>query len=482
MNDKEVRVRFAPSPTGNLHVGGARTALFNWIFAKSKAGKFLLRIEDTDKARSKAEFTESILESLKWFGISWDEKIFYQSEHIDEHRRAAETLLKNGAAYKCFCTPETLERKRKEAPKDSRTFRYDGTCRNLSAAEVQAKEEAGERYAVRFKTMEGETVFHDMIHGRTVFSNAEIDDFVILRGDNTPTYMLAVIVDDFEMNISHVVRGDDHISNTPKQIMLYKALGWDVPEFGHMPIILGPDKARLSKRHGADSVKVYRERGYLPEAVFNYITLLGWSPGDDREILSAEEVFRLFKIENSQKKSAVFDEQKLLWMNDMYISGMPDSDLALKIMPILENDTELKQLVSNRGEKYLEEVLELSKNRLKLLTDFNLYCGYYYRDPATFDPKAVKKHWKDERTKEFLARVRICLKECEDYSIEGIESAIRSLADEQTISAAKLIHPTRLALTGFGVSPGIFELLFILGRETVVRRLENAVQHLEGTA
>jgi len=309
MNQRKVRVRFAPSPTGYLHIGGARTAVFNWVFAKSRSGKFLLRIEDTDKTRSSRQFLDSIINSMKWLGLTHDEDIYIQSEHIQIHRETVELLLKSGHAYKCFCSQDILDKKRLQAQKEKRNYLYDGTCRNLSPEEIAAQEEKGLPYTVRCRIPEGETVVNDLIHGKTVFSNAEIDDFIILRQDGTPTYMLAVVVDDNELGITHVIRGDDHLSNTPKQIILYKALGWDVPEFGHMPTILGPDKARLSKRHGAVSVEVYRDRGYLPEAVCNYLMLLGWSPGNDREILPMDEVIDLFRIEYSQKKSLVFDEQ-----------------------------------------------------------------------------------------------------------------------------------------------------------------------------
>jgi len=480
METQERRVRFAPSPTGYLHIGGARTAVFNWIFARSRGGKFLLRIEDTDRKRSTQEFLDSILQSLRWLGLNWDEEPFIQSMNSERHRSAVEELLRRGAAYKCFCTKEILERKRQKNGRRERMYRYDGTCRNLTEDEAAAHEEAGEPFVVRCRIPEGETVVDDLIHGRTVFNNREIEDFVIQRQDMSPTYMLAVVVDDHAMNITHVIRGDDHLSNTPKQIILYNALGWRVPQFGHMPMILGPDKSRLSKRHGAVSVEAYRERGYLPEAVRNFLILLGWSPGEDREIISIDEVVRLFRIEDSNKKSAVFDEQKLLWLNRKYLSEMPGRALAERLLPYIARDKELDRLVGEKGEKYLLTVIGLVKNRLKLLPEFITHCGYFYRDPVTYEPAAVKKHWNDPAVRERLARVRLCILNCGDYTLDGIEADMRTLADEMGIPAAQLIHPTRVALTGLGGSPGLFEVLYVLGRETVARRLENAVSFLGG--
>ncbi|MFC1732849.1 glutamate--tRNA ligase [candidate division KSB1 bacterium] len=480
MKQSEVRVRFAPSPTGFLHIGGARTAIFNWIYTRSKDGKFLLRIEDTDKTRSSQEYLDSILGSLEWLGLDWDEDLYVQSAHVEYHRDVVMRLLESKKAYKCFCTAEMLAEKRKRAEKVKGSYLYDRTCRYLTPGECAREENSGKPFAIRCAVPEGKTVFRDLIHGETTVSNSEIEDFVILRQDSTPTYMLAVVADDHMMNISHVIRGDDHISNTPKQIILYRSLGWSIPEFGHMPLILGQDKTRLSKRHGAVSVDAYRERGYLPEALFNYLSLLGWSPGDDRELMTRDEIVQRFQIEDSQKKSAVFDEQKLNWINGQYISGMEDRKLAERIKPVLQVDPELNRLVRERGDTYLKNVLNVSKHRLKVLQDFLIYCAYYYRDPATYDPDAVKKYWKGEELTGRLAGVRLAVKDCSDYSLEGIESAVRERADLTGISAAKLIHPTRLAITGFGVSPGLFEVMKMLGKDTVIRRLEKAIRFLEG--
>ncbi|MCP4727200.1 MAG: glutamate--tRNA ligase [bacterium] len=479
--NKEVRVRFAPSPTGFLHIGGARTAIFNWIFARHNRGKFLLRIEDTDKKRSTQEYFDAILSSLKWLGIDWDEDYTVQSGNIDLHRNEVSRLLESGSVYKCFCPPELLEKKKNEAQKQKLPEKYDRTCLELSGDEIKELESNNTPCVIRFRVPEGETVFNDLIHGKTVFQNCEIDDFVILRADDTPTYQFAVVVDDHNMNITHIIRGNDHLSNTPKQIMLFNAFGWDVPDFAHMPMILGQDKTRLSKRHGAVSLEHYRELGYLPEAVFNYLTLLGWSPGNDREVVSKEEIIEKFEISDTSKKSAVFDEVKLQWINNQYITAMDIPELAELIERKLVQDIELGRLVEEIGKDYLFQILDLQRSRLRLLTDFIPFAGYFYRDPVTYDPAAVKKHWLKNTPDvlERLGRMRLIMKECADYTEEGIEQDIRGLAEEIDISAAKLIHPTRLALTGYGVSPGLFELMHLLGQETVIRRLEKAVTYLQ---
>ncbi|MFC1555276.1 glutamate--tRNA ligase [candidate division KSB1 bacterium] len=479
MKKSNIKVRFAPSPTGYLHIGGARTALFNWIFAKHNSGTFLLRIEDTDRSRSNQKFLDSILASLKWLGIDWDEEIYTQSNNVAEHISAAEELMNGGFAYKCFCSAEDIEA-RKNVSQDKRsTYKYDGFCRDLSKSETDGKMKEEKPYVIRFRVPEGKTEFVDAVHGRTVFQNSEIDDFVLLRADKTPTYQLAVVVDDHLMEISHVIRGDDHLSNTPKQILLYRSFGWELPVFAHMPMILGKDKSRLSKRHGAVSSDAFREKGYLSEAIRNYLVLLGWSPGDDVEILPIEDVVRLFQLEDTLKKSAVFDEDKLKWMNDKYISALSETLLISELQLFLEQDDDLYKSVKEKGDEYLIGVLKLIRPRMKLLTDFIPFAGYFYRDPVVYDPEAVKKYWMDEKVAERLGRVRLSILDCQDFTIENIEKIIRTLAEELGISAAKLIHPVRVALTGFSVSPGLFEVIYCIGKDSTVRRLENAVNYLQ---
>lgn len=471
MEPQEIRTRFAPSPTGYLHLGGARTALFNWLFAKKHNGQFLLRIEDTDRQRSSEEMTRQIFEGLVWLGLQWDGEVIYQGARARLHREHAQKLVRQGNAYACFCSKEELDARRREAESRKQAYRYDGTCRWLSPGEVKQKMDAGLPYAIRFKTPEGETVWQDAVHGEIRVNNKEIDDFIILRSDGSPIYQLAVVVDDHLMGITHVIRGDDHISNTPKQILLYQAFGWPVPSFAHVPLILGPDKKRLSKRHGATSIEEYRNMGILPEALFNYLVLLGWSPGDDREILTREEIIEAFSLEGISGKSAIFDEKKLLWMNGQYISHTPDEKLWSYVSELLVQQNVMSLSEALARKEYLLRVIRLMKPRVRLLTDFVASASYFYADPKTFDQKGVRKYLKEPRVWGLLQRYTETIAQLEPFSEAALEDELRSLAEKEGLAAAQLIHPLRLALTGKTVSPGLFELMVLLGKETVVRRL-----------
>jgi len=470
------RVRFAPSPTGFLHIGGARTAIFNWLFARHHGGKFLLRIEDTDFARSSREMADAIIDGLSWLGIDWDEEPVYQSQRLALYQKACDQLLGEGRAYYCFCSQERLEKIRQEKGKERSAYFYDGKCRNLSAQEVNHLLQKNKHPVVRFKVQSGKTLFNDEIRGSLTFDHKEIDDFVIMRSDNIPTYHLAVVVDDHEMKISHIIRGDDHLTNTPKQVLLYQALGWQVPRFAHVPLILGSDKKRLSKRHDATSVSEYRQAGYLPEAMFNFLALLGWSSGDNQEILTKQELIERFSLQNISKNSAIFDKAKLMWMNSQYISQMSDDDLYQRIKPLIQN-SEIDS--ANFNENYIKRSISLLKTRLKKLTDYLAYGQYFFKDPEQYDKKAVKKHWRGEDLSDRLSRTRDVISQLNEFTEQNIEAAIRNLADEMQISAAKLIHPVRVALTGFAVSPGLFELIEVLGKEVTVRRLNRAIEYLE---
>ncbi len=468
---QEVRTRFAPSPTGYLHVGGARTALFNWLFARKHQGKFLLRIEDTDRERSSEEMTRKIFEGLIWLGLTWDEDIVYQGKRAAVHREVAYQLVQQGKAYPCFCTPEELEAKRQQARREKRAYRYDGTCRNLASADVKARMAEGKPFAIRFKVEPQVIRWDDGVHGPIEVNSRELDDFIILRSDGSPIYHLAVVVDDHHMRITHVIRGDDHISNTPKQILLYQALGWEIPQFAHLPLILGPDKKRLSKRHGATAVDEYQRMGILPEAMFNYLALLGWSPGDDREILSREEILQAFDLKGISKNNAVFDEKKLIWMNGQYIHQMP----VEKLWPLVQ------ELVVERGlftkaqaieqRQYLMQVIALLKTRVKLLPEFVDGARYFFEDPTTFDPKGLRKHLKTPQAWELLEAYTAELEQLTDFTEEPLETHLRAFAERHGVSAAKIIHPVRLAITGVTVTPGLFEVMTLLGKETVLRRL-----------
>lgn len=475
-NDKNIRVRFAPSPTGYLHIGGARTAIFNWLFARKNHGKFLLRIEDTDFARSNEDMVAAIYDGLKWLGLTWDEDPVFQSSRLDLYRNACEKLVQSGKAYYCFCSQQRIEALRAVNRTKRAAYFYDGHCRNLSNHETQTLLKSNVPKVIRFSVEPGNTTFADLIHGSLTFDNQEIDDFVILRSDNIPTYHLAVVVDDYDMKISHVIRGDDHLTNTPKQILLYRAFGWELPKFAHVPLILGSDKKRLSKRHGAASVSEYRDAGYLPESFFNFLALLGWSPGDDKEILSRRELASDFEIQNINKNSAIFDETKLGWMNGQYISNMSDEELYEKVQPILKEHQFFE--IEKFGADYIKKTINLLKTRVRKIAEFLEYGLYFFKDPDSFDEVAVTKYWKGENLVDWLNLSSEVLSQIQNFTEEDIERAIRKLAEDLNISAAKLIHAIRLALTGFAVSPGLFELMAVLGKEVTIRRIKKAISIL----
>lgn len=472
MKYKQPRVRFAPSPTGQLHLGGARTALFNWLFARKFGGKFLLRIEDTDKLRSKQEYTDQICDSLKWLGLDWDEEIVYQSTRIDLYKSAIEKLLEKGNAYRCFCSKEKIAEERKQAEMSGSGYYYSGTCRNLDEKLVQANIKNDQPFSVRISVPEGYTEFDDSIYGNIRVNNKEIDDFIIARTDGNPVYNLVVAIDDNDMKITHIIRGEDHISNTPKQLMIYNALNYPIPEFAHLPMILGPDKKRLSKRHGATGVQEYRDQGYLASALINYLALLGWNPGTEQEIFSADELINTFSIERVQKKSAVFDDRKLQWMSGQHIYKKSASEI---LNSIRFNDPDWRK---TNDENYVLKVIELMKERVKSLRDMQEMTEMFFDDPNNYDEKAVKKKWKDNTINDLIAKFEKSLEEIDLWDAEQIEIALRSLAEHENISAGKIIHPTRLALSGTGSGPSLFAMMELLGKETCLRRLQKAVKIL----
>ncbi|MCF7809406.1 glutamate--tRNA ligase [bacterium] len=476
----EVRVRFAPSPTGDLHVGGVRTALFNYFFAKHYGGNYLLRIEDTDEKRSTPEAIKVILNGLEWLGISPDEEPVFQSKRINNHIAAANKLLENGSAYRCFCTPEEIAKRREAAPVDNKMYMYDRHCLKLSPEEIEAKLSNNESFAIRLKIPDGEVAFTDGVHGEIKVSCQEIDDLVLLRRNGTPTYMLAVVVDDADMKISHIIRGDDHISNTPKQILLYKALGFKHPEFAHLPLILGPDKKRLSKRHGAVSITSYNEEGYLVETMINYIGLLGWSPGDDRDFICRQELIDLFNISGIQSKGAVFDEKKLRWLNGQYIGNASYADHAEQLKLYAESAFENGIIDYIPDSIKIEDAWNLLHNRIYFLKDLFNDGNYMFKDPVSYDVKGTRKHFFNDD--DVIKRLNVLIDDfnlLENFDIESIENVIRTRSDEWEVSAGKLIHPLRLACSGLTGGPGLFEMLEVLRKETVIRRLENAVKWIE---
>jgi glutamyl-tRNA synthetase len=475
--NNEVRVRFAPSPTGYLHIGGARTAVFNWLFAKHFNGKFLLRIEDTDFERSDKKMVQAIFDGLRWLGLDWDEEVIYQSDRLDLYRKYCHQLIEKGYAYYCYCSTERLTTLRQSKEINRAAYFYDKHCRNLSEEKKKELEKRNIPRVVRFKVNPGRTTFKDEVHGSLTFDNNEIDDFVILRSDNIPTYHLAVVVDDFEKKITHVIRGDDHLTNTPKHVLLYQALNWSIPRFAHVPMILGSDKKRLSKRHGATAVSDFENQGYLPEAMFNFLALLGWSPGNNQEVLDKQELINNFDLTRVSKNSAIFDETKLAWINSQYINKASINDLYQGLLPFLKGKEVFN--INNYSERYIKTSIEMLKSRLRTLTDFVEYGYYFFKDPEKYDEKAIKKHWRGESLIERMQESKSILANLKDFEEENIENTIRQLADKLGIGAGKLIHPIRVAITGVAVSPGIFELIYVLGKEVAVRRLDKAIEYIK---
>lgn len=475
------RLRFAPSPTGYLHVGGARTALFNWLYARHYGGQFLLRIEDTDKARSTDESTRAIFEGLEWLGLDFDEEVVYQGANLPRHQEHARQLLANGHAYRCFCTQEELAGMRAEAEARKDAFRYDRRCYRLDAAEVERRVAAGMPSVVRFLMPEGATSWDDLVHGTITFANKDIGegDFIIMRSDNTPIYNMAVVSDDIAMGITLVMRGDDHISNTPKQIVLYQALGAEVPQFAHLPMIHGTDGKKLSKRHGATAVGDYQHMGILPEAMLNFLALLGWSPGNDIEVMPVREMIERFSADGLLKKAAVFDPKKLEWMNGQHLSLQSAEQLAPRVTPYLERAGLASAADLDARREWYHALLDLLKVRARTLDDIVRQAEPYFRDAITYDPDAVAKQWKDPAaTAGLLERTREVLAALAAWEPAAMEEALRELAEREGVTAGKLFQPMRVALTGMGVSPGIFDVLVALGRARSLDRLDAAVRRL----
>ncbi|MCS7254677.1 MAG: glutamate--tRNA ligase [Armatimonadota bacterium] len=469
-----VRVRIAPAPTGALHVGTARTALFNWLFARKHGGEFLLRIEDTDKERSRYEFVEQIIEGLKWLGLEWDEGPFFQSERLQLYRQEAYRLLEEGRAYLCFCTPEELEERRKQMLSQGLPPRYDRRCRCLDDAERKKLLNEGRKYVLRFAMpIDGETRFHDLVRGEITVRNDEMDDFVILKSDGTPTYNFACVVDDREMRITHVIRGEDHIPNTPRQIQLYIALGYELPQFAHLPLLLGRDRSKLSKRHGATSLLEYRNMGVLAEAMFNFLALLGWSPGgsEGEEIFSRDELIERFDITQVKPSGAIFNPEKLLWMNAHYIRQCDLDRLTKLCIPYLKGSNLISENPNETELKLAQRAIELVRDRMKLLSDVPSLCDYFFKDPIEYDPDGVRKWFAQDNIAMLLDELAQRLERLLSFDVATIESTLRGLAQEHGISAARLIHPTRLAITGRTIGPGLFELMEVVGKDACVRRL-----------
>ena len=468
----QIRTRFAPSPTGYLHIGGARTALFNYLFARHYGGKFILRIEDTDRERSTPEAIQAILDALTWLRLEWDEGPFYQTERYPLYKEKIRQLLAGGKAYPCICTAQELDTKRKLAQQEKRKPAYDGTCR--PAEGVISDLPTGKPYTIRFRSpREGTTVVEDAVKGNVVFDNRELDDLIIARSDGTPTYNFCVVVDDIEMAITHIIRGDDHLANTPRQIQLYQALGQPLPKFAHVPLILGTDKARLSKRHGATSVTAYRDMGYFPEAVVNYLVRLAWSYGD-QEIFSREELIEKFTLENVGKAAGVFNPEKFLWVNFTYLKARPLSQLAEEIIPFIR----AKGYPVPQDKRWLEKMIATLQERAKTLVDLVDQAHFYLTDDIAIDDKAAKKFLTSDAAKP-LSKLIGRLTSLDDFSEAKIEQIFATVLQELGLSMGQLAQPVRVALTGSTISPGIHEVIAVLGKERTLQRLHTALARLQ---
>jgi glutamyl-tRNA synthetase len=506
-----VRVRFAPSPTGHLHVGGARTALYNWLYARKTGGVFVLRIEDTDAQRSTHESYEGILRGMRWLGLDWDEGPdvggdygpYVQSARGVFYHTDAARLIDEGKAYHCFCAPERLEGLKLEQKEKKLPIKYDGLCRSMSVEEADERIRAGEPNVLRFRMPEGgEVRFRDIVRGDFTIANSELDDFVLIKSDGLPTYNFAVVVDDARMKISHVIRGDDHLSNTPRQVHIYLSLGYRVPKFAHLPMILGSDRTRLSKRHGAVSVDWYAEKQYLPDAMVNYLALLGWSFDDRQELFSRKALIDRFSLKKVSKTPAMFDNGKMEYINAEHFKRLTPAQKVMHVYQVLrdegyipgdfhvdlEKPVDLKLIpgtepLSGDGEKpagdelgRLYLIIEALGNRLKLLKDVPGQVGYFYRDDYEVDKNAVETHLARKETPGRLGKLADALEGLSYFDREKVEEAVRSLADEMGIEAGELIHPCRVALTGGTVSPDIFQVIVLLGKEKTVERLRKAAR------
>jgi glutamyl-tRNA synthetase len=484
-----IRVRFAPSPTGYLHVGGARTALFNWLFARRNGGIFVLRIEDTDVERSSAEMVEGILDGMRWLGLDWDEGPhiggeygpYFQSARLDRHREMARRLVADGHAYYCYCTPDEIKAKRDAAEQSGGAWKYDRTCVGLTADEIARREREKRPRAIRVRSPERPVGFDDLVHGPIQFDGANIEDFVILRSDGQPTYHLSVVSDDVEMKITHVVRGDDHISNTPKQVILYEALGAPVPQFAHVPLILGADKKRLSKRHGATSVMEYARHGYMPEAMVNFLALLGWSPGSgDQEVFAREQLVEAFDLGGISGGNAVFNTEKLDWFNQQHLWRLPPDELARRVRVSFEAAGLWRDEFAGDKHAWFDAVLQLLKPRAKKIEEFVELGRFFFVDEIEYDPAALAKHLRVDGMRDHLAAIDAAFGQLADFDVQSTEQALRGVADRRRTKAASLIHALRVALTGRSASPGLFEVAALLGRQVTHTRISRALELILG--
>jgi glutamyl-tRNA synthetase len=490
-NNGKIRVRFAPSPTGYLHIGGARTALFNWLFARANGGTFILRIEDTDRSRYVEDSLYDIMKSLEWLGMDWDEGPeaggeygpYFQSERLHLYNEYINKLLDSGDAYKCYCSSERLEALRAEQAANSLPPGYDRHCRNLTPEECNKLESEGIKPVIRFKVpLQGTTTFNDLLRGEVSFENKTLDDFILIKSDGYPTYHFANIVDDHLMKITHVMRGEEWIPSTPKHILLYKAMGWEPPEMAHLPVILSQQGGKLSKRHGATTVKEFHRKGYIPEAMVNFLALLGWNLDGERELFTLQELKEVFTLERVSKSSAIFSYEKLDWLNGMYIRSLSVEDVAKRCLPYLQKAGLVLEPIKDEEYAYLLRIIPLVQERLKFLSeapelvDFFLQDQIVYEDPTLLIPKKMDK----EVTCKILHAAYNVLLECDDYSEAGLEPLLRGLTASLGLKTGQVFMPIRVAITGRTASPGLFETISVLGKERTTSRLKGAFEALQG--
>ena len=465
---KKPVVRFAPSPTGYLHIGGARTALFNWLFARQNNGKFLLRIEDTDLERSKIEYVDQIKNALNWLGMDWDDDIIFQSKNNSNHQKVIKELIQSGDAYKCFLTKEELDNLRIQADKNKEVFRVPRTYRDTSEEKQNELIDEGRSYTIRLKVPEGITKFKDLVFGEIIVDNKDLDDFIISRSDGSPTYNFVVAIDDIAMDISHIIRGDDHIANTPKQILVYNALKKNVPIFAHLPMILGSDKKRLSKRHAATNVQEYRDKGFTSDSIINYLSLLGWNPDSNDEIFNINELIKLFNFKQVQKKSAVFDEKKLLWISGQKMKEMTSKDILKEILLID------KAWGKDHNNSYLESVISLTKDRSKNLIDIIDISDIFLINEVNYSDE-FKSIMSDQNgtmiIKDFLNAVKIE----ESWDKQTVEKVFEQIMNQHDIGLGKVMKPLRIAISGISYGPGIFDMMILLGKDLIINRIINAI-------
>lgn len=470
-----VRVRFAPSPTGHLHIGAARTAIFNWLYARHNEGKFILRIEDTDMERSSEQMSEGILISLAWMGMDWDEGPIYQSKRLDLYREKAKELVEKGLAYHCFCSPDEIELRKKEGKAVGKFWEYDRRCLNLSSEERAEFISDGRSGAIRFLVPEAEIRYKDLLHGEISVKSSTIEDFVLLRSDGLPTYHLTVVVDDIDMGITHVIRGDDHISNTPKQILLYRAFGETPPKFGHQSLILGEDKKKLSKRHGVTSVLQFRDEGYLPLALFNFLAQMSWTPKEGERIYSMEEMVEKFSLDKRSRGNPVFDKDKLDWLNGQVINEMGADELVVYVRDeLMKFGLWSDDLAEDEGRKvWFHRLLDLIKERRRTKKEFVYSLRPFLSNQFPFEVEGIEKYLMDERLPELLGELEEDFKGVEEFSAENIERVLRERAEKAGVKAAYFIHALRMLVLGMKVSPGIFEVLELVGKETTLQRMRH---------